>query len=69
MKSNKKLTDTAPQKEGELFAQLWLLDYQKYLYYDDPNDKDIDIVEQHLKDNNIPYKKGRHNRLHLTTNV
>jgi flagellar biosynthesis/type III secretory pathway M-ring protein FliF/YscJ len=66
---NKKLTDTAPQKEGELFAMLWLLDYQQYLYYDKEDDKDIAIVEQHLKENNIPYKKGRHNRLHLTTLV
>ena len=64
-----KLTNTVENKEGELFALLFLLDSQQYVYYDYDNDSDILDLEKHLKENNIPFEKGQKNRKYLTTNV
>lgn len=47
MKNEKTLRKTAPQQEGELFAQLWLLDSQGFLYYD--TEKEIEDVKSHLE--------------------
>ena len=47
MKNKKTLRETAPQQEGELFAQLWLLDSQGFLYYD--TEKEIEDVKSHLE--------------------
>ena len=64
-----KLTNTVVDKEGELFALLFLLDSQQYVYYDEDNDKDIFLLENHLKGKNIPFEKGQRNRKYLTTNI
>lgn len=64
-----KLTNTVQDKEGELFALLFLLDSQQYVYYDEEGDKDIFLLENHLKENNIPFNKGQRNRKYLTTNI
>lgn len=55
MKNNtNELRRTAPQQEGELFAQLWLLDSQGCLYYD--TEKEIEELKNHLKSIKQKYK-------------
>lgn len=61
--------DTLEDKEMELFALLFLLDNQGYVYYDDDNDEDIIPLEKHLTDCNIKFTKGQRNRKYLTVYV
>lgn len=61
--------DTLEDKEMELFALLFLLDNQGYVYYDDDNDEDIISLEKHLTDCNIKFTKGQRNRKYLTVYV
>jgi len=65
----KRLMDTLEDKERELFALLFLLDNQGYVYYDDDNDEDIASLEKHLTDQNIKFEKGQRNRKYLTVFV
>ncbi len=62
-----KLTNTIDDKDGELFAMLFLLDYQGYVYFDDDNDDDIFLLKNHLNANNIRYTIGQLNRKYITT--
>lgn len=64
-----RLMDTLEDKERELFALLFLLDNQGYVYYDDDNDEDIASLEKHLTDQNIKFEKGQRNRKYLTVYV
>lgn len=64
-----RLMDTLEDKERELFALLFLLDNQGYVYYDDDNDEDIASLEKHLTDQNIKFEKGQRNRKYLTVCV
>ena len=64
-----KLTSTVEDKEGELFALLFLLDNQGYVYYDNNSDNDIVLLEEHLKSKNIPFDKGQRNRKYLTIHI
>lgn len=61
---NKKLTDTVSEKYGELFTLLWMLDFYKYVYYDD--DSEVSELETHLNENKIKYSKGKANRSFIT---
>ncbi len=65
----KRLMDTLEDKERELFALLFLLDNQGYVYYDDDNDEDIASLEKYLSDQNIKFEKGQRNRKYLTVCV
>lgn len=63
-----KLIDTISDKDSGLYALLFLLDSQQYVYYDEDDDADIAELEAHLKTKDIPYTKGQKNRKYLTTN-
>jgi len=61
--------NTCEDDESELFALLFLLDVQQYVYYDNDDDNDILMLENHLKSKNIEFEKGQRNRKYLTINV
>lgn len=63
-----KMSCYVEDKESELFALIWLLDSQGYIYYDnDPKDLIwIDEVRSFLKMKNFPYTEGVRNRNYLS---
>lgn len=63
----RKLTDTTTDKESGLFALLFLLDYQGYVYFDDDYDDDILSLEKHLLEKKVNFIKGESNRKYLST--